>query len=158
MREIKFRGKTKEGKWIYGSGIIKVIENCTETKKIEMISTVDYDELDYYVPMYDNEEVIPETVGQYTGLKDKNGKEIYEGDILKINYDIKRAFDLEDIMYVDFIEGAFYLKAEKEIKWSILRCLPALVNIEGNIRAQVIGKIYDNPELLGGNNGYTKDI
>lgn len=45
------------------------------------------------------------------------------------------------------------LKDEKEIKWSMLRCLPALVNIEGNIRAEVIGNIYDNPELVGGNNG-----
>ena len=143
MREIKFRGKDYTDKWRQGD----LVQEKWKQGKLIMIKK---DKTAW--------SILEETVGQYTGLKDKNGKEIYEGDILKINYDIKRAFDLEDIMYVDFIEGAFYLKAEKEIKWSILRCLPALVNIEGNIRAQVIGKIYDNPELLGGNNGYTKDI
>ena len=143
MREIKFRGTDYTDKWRQGD----LVQEKWKQGKLIMIKK---DKTAW--------SILEETVGQYTGLKDKNGKEIYEGDILKINYDIKRAFDLEDIMYVDFIEGAFYLKAEKEIKWSILRCLPALVNIEGNIRAQVIGKIYDNPELLGGNNGYTKDI
>lgn len=51
-------------------------------------------------------------------------------------------------MYVVFMEGAFYLKPEKEIKWELLRCFPAIVGIEGNARVEVIGNIYDNPELL----------
>ena len=142
MREIKFRGFTvneekynngKDG-WIYGN--LSVLDDGT-------VDIQDINDENWF------KAVNPETVGQYTGLKDKNGKEIYEGDILKINEDIKRAYDLEDIMYIDFIEGSFYLKAEKEIKWSMLRCLPALVNIEGNIRAEVIGNIYNNPELIG---------
>lgn len=95
---------------------------------------------------------IPEQCGynlmQYTGLKDRNMKEIYEGDIIKVNEDIRKAFDLKKIMYVVFMEGAFYLKAEKEIKWELLRCFPAIVGIEGNARVEVIGNIYDNPELL----------
>lgn len=70
------------------------------------------------------------------------------GDILKVDEDIKRTFNLKDIMYVDFIEGSFYLKAEKEIQWNLLRCFPALVNIEGKIRAKIIGNIYDNKNLL----------
>lgn len=143
MREIKFRGKDYTDKWRQGD----LVQEKWKQGKLIMIKK---DKTAW--------SILEETVGQYTGLKDKNGKEIYEGDILKINDDIKRAYDLENNMYIDFIEGSFYLKAEKEIKWSILRCLPALVNVEGNIRAEVIGNIHDNPELLGGNNGYTKDI
>ncbi len=143
MREIKFRGKDYTDKWRQGD----LVQEKWKQGKLIMIKK---DKTAW--------SILEETVGQYTGLKDKNGKEIYEGDILKINDDIKRAYDLENNMYIDFIEGSFYLKAEKEIKWSMLRCLPALVNVEGNIRAEVIGNIHDNPELLGGNNGYTKDI
>ena len=143
MREIKFRGKDYTDKWRQGD----LVQEKWKQDKLIMIKK---DKTAW--------SILEETVGQYTGLKDKNGKEIYEGDILKINDDIKRAYDLENNMYIDFIEGSFYLKAEKEIKWSMLRCLPALVNVEGNIRAEVIGNIHDNPELLGGNNGYTKDI
>lgn len=133
MRDIKFRGKDYIDKWRYGD----LVQEKWSKEKITMIKK---DKTAW--------SVLEQTVGQYTGLKDKNEKEIYEGDILKIDNDIKRAYDLKDIMYIDFIEGTFYLKAEKEIKWSILRCLPVLVNIEGNIKGQVIGNIYENPELL----------
>lgn len=161
MREIKFRGKTKEGKWIYGTGIMKVIENCTETKKIEMVSKVDYDELDYYVPMFDNEEVIPETVGQYTGLKDKNGKEIYEGDIVTgTDYPFideeKQNYVGIVVFYDDAASFGYEYQCVRNDKRGISNGINNEFEANENLVCddlELIGNIYDNPELLGGNNG-----
>lgn len=69
MREIKFRGKTKEGEWHYGD-LFRGMDNEAYIHIVD-----DYGQ---------NVEVLPGTIGQYTGLKDANGKEIYEGDILDL--------------------------------------------------------------------------
>ncbi len=87
--------------------------------------------------------IAPESTGlilmQYTGLHDKNGKEIYEGDIVK--YRDSRGQHIEKVI---FDKGCFYAG----MHWgSSTRVAPKLINTR---ITEVIGNIYDNPELLGG--------
>jgi len=73
-REIKFRGKRVDnGKWVYGHYFMGVPSPLDENKQRHYIAP----------PCGLGEEVDPATVGQFTGQKDKHGKEVYEGDILR---------------------------------------------------------------------------
>lgn len=118
MREIKFRGKrVNNGVWVHGD---LERSRCDDTTRIHT-----YDVDGAYDAQY---EVNPCTVGQYTGLKDVNGKEIYEGDIVRYI----EANDEITTKQVYFIEGAF--SPLTEIIWM------------GDAECEVIGNIYDNPE------------
>ena len=82
-REIEFRGKTAKGEWVYGVYYKQEHFYGDEEEVHCIITTKDVLSNDLGL---DYEEVIPETVGQYVGIKDKNGKKVYVGDIVKDEY------------------------------------------------------------------------
>lgn len=125
MREIKFRGKRIDnGEWVYGS--LLLIENLAYVYNGDSCpSEVNFE--------YEFIAVDPATVGQYTGLKDKKGKEIFEGDILQ---EVATG-QVVAIEYTDFQWGFIYTRNNVGYVWP---------NHPENF--VVIGNIHDNPELL----------
>ena len=132
MREILFRGKTFDGKWIEGF-VFQEVGDCVVRW---CISTTPICANDYSEILGDYAEVLPDTVGQYTGLTDKNGKKIFEGDILKGAWDT-----IFQVVYDDC-----YLGFRAKEKDGMHNC----IDYYGLDRIEVIGNIHDNPELLKG--------
>ena len=126
MRIIKFRGKKpSNGDWVYGS----------------LVSSKDIDPAIYFqtgngsVKTMDYVYVNQETIGQFTSLYDKNGKEIYEGDILKVQ-------GTDEKIEVRFVRGIF------AFLWNGNLDDEAPINAPTQEWAEVIGNIHDNPKLL----------
>lgn len=154
MREIIFRGKTEKGEWVYGDllhpdlyGNGYSIEDFTKGKN----------------NCFD---VIPETVGQYTGLTDKNGKKIFEGDIIRYADIYEYYCYLESLEHPEgYRENAFKdMWTVDKVVYDIKNGYPAFDLYEHDFDCnglselkesmqyyyEVIGNIHDNNELIGG--------
>ncbi|MHA1268067.1 MAG: YopX family protein [Candidatus Helarchaeota archaeon] len=139
MREIKFKALDKEAKRIYDVVSINWDENGE-------ITTVFVNNADVI------EELLPDDIEllQYTGLKDKNGKEIYEGNIVLVKGVLRPSgFDdyFHDVKYVVKMEyGVWYLELIRDFEQSYYYDGEELYVVRK--RCEVIGNIYENPELL----------
>ena len=143
MRKIKFRGKTQDGKWVYGDLI------HTNTDSIAIL------ELD--APCLELvTDVVPDTIGQFTGLQDKNGNEIYEGDVVKNKeiggygwerlgvvryYDKDCRFGIDITATNKFSTRLLFTEGECTIN-------DGYCTIKYTNEYEVQGNIHDNPNLL----------
>lgn len=135
MRTIKFRGKRKgTGKWVYGDLVRNVEGAFAVVPPFQM----------YMNNVCSNYEVETESVGQFTGLHDKNGKEIYEGDVVRYS-DTMDFFFISPVLFKD---GCFCMetKCGTRIEFSNKGIYQDyLCTINYDIEYEVIGSIHDTP-------------
>lgn len=139
-REIIFRGKSiGTGEWLYGHLFNYGLTAPSNVPCICVCVPKSWKEA------YNLYTVHPDTIGQYTGLKDKAGKKIFEGDILE--YIGKRKDNMNKVYRrkVVFHEGMFALLSKELQAYSALNyhCME-----DGRSAWRVIGNIHDNPELI----------
>ena len=123
MRAIKFRGKSiLTDEWFYGD----LVHSADKKRTAILVNDKD---------SYDECEVVPETIGQFTGLYDCEGKEIFEGDILDFN-----GLTVE----VRFVRGVFALLINGNLDDELGG------DCRTDLFAKVIGNVYENPDILKG--------
>lgn len=139
MREIEFRGKAIHpnsleqivGSWAYGG----IFENKIITRNLDMNS--------HYHGFISEIEIDLKTIGQYTGLKDKNGNKIFEGDIAKTSY--IRAYGIAEYATIPIIGVVEFLEGTWVINNRVNDMIPLWSETN---EIEILGNIHDNPELL----------
>lgn len=143
MRTIKFRGRSLDGKeWYHGDLEYNRVDN------IARIHT--YDKDGYYIRQY---YVNPDTVGQFTGLKDKKDKEIYEGDIMYSEFsDGSGGYSLigwnEREASFGMMDAYSYQSKQEGYDFPEFKNYVLIAHLQKALICEVVGNIYDNPELL----------
>jgi uncharacterized phage protein (TIGR01671 family) len=134
----KFRGKDITGEWWYGNLSIKI----RKLSNGKILKTYTISEIEYNSS---RSGIVPETIGEFTGLTDKNGKEIYEGDIVVTSVSIG---DVQFDCGVFGIERLHNKESRSMVGgWGQRHNLRGLDDsIIDDI--EVVGNIHDNPELL----------
>ena len=127
MRKIKFRGKRLDnGEWAYGD-----LRQENSGRKVIMTNLSTWgDNADDIEPYGEDVYVYPDTVGQFTGLCDAQGKEIYEGDILRMSY---RKDDLGVVKWRNE-KSAFTIQEMGKLRWWYLM----------DRKDEIVGNIHDN--------------
>ena len=146
MREIKFRAKgLNDDNWHYGSYVYTNNDTnnpfgtapITHNHKI-----VEYFPCDWNLGGWEPIDIDKDTLGQFTSLKDKNGKEIYEGDMLSFGW----VEDEPSLLEVRFVRGVFAFLWNGDLDDECTTGSPT------HEWATVVGNIYDNPELITNKN------
>ena len=155
MKTFKFRGKSKkDGTWAYGDYVVAQVRHIKTWVKRPYILHIYGNGGMLYV--CGRTLVLEDTVGQYTGINDNNGREIYEGDIIRFKYEDYSEYNIngyhaprEVISEVKFEYGEYRLNGYP------CRLGDCLDWADDECEFEVIGNIYDNPELI--NHSTTQD-
>lgn len=152
MRQIKFRGKNSKDEWVYGSLIINETEN--EKGKFQVAFIVPglpcaSDGDDFYTARMERVKI--ETIGQYTGLHDNKGNEIYEGDIFTVNGKYPKLVKYIDEWHSFCVANLDTITDPWTARWNdVCKYQQPAPNWWRDFQCEIkiIGNRYDNPELI----------
>lgn len=143
-REIKFRGQTRrKGERIINMAGDKCEANWVYGGIFPQNDSGDFAIIYQQVPTIDKFSVYADTVGQYTGIEDKNGKEIYDGDIVKLPAWITNHGDYAVCKFTDLSSDTYPI-----IGFAFFDLKGNLVDSDEWDEYEVVGNVYENPELL----------